>query len=165
MSSNVLEHIPHVERFQREILRVLKPNGRMIHALPTSTWRVTTSLAHYIWLAKEIRRRLERSAPQVDSLGVSRQPTARKSRLSRLRALLPHRHGEFGNWLTEIYYFSRPRWVRLFRRAGMIVEASDPLRLFYTGYSVGDARISLAVRRRLSRWLGSACRLFVLRRS
>jgi len=164
-SSNVLEHIPHVEAFQQEIVRVLKPNGRIIHALPTSTWRVTTSLAHYLDLAKEILRRIDGSNAQEAELSSPHHPGSLKRRLSWLRAVLPRRHGEFGNWLTEIYYFSRLRWERLFRDAGLVVEVSEPLRLFYTGYSIADARMSLAVRKRLSPWLGSAGRLFVLRRS
>ncbi len=164
-SSNVLEHIPHVEMFQREILRVLKPNGRMIHALPTSTWRVTTSLAHYLYLAKEILNRIGGSIAPARESTSPRPLGSPKWRLSRLRAVLPSRHGESGNWLTEMYYFSRRRWERIFRDAGLVVEVSKPLRLFYTGYSIADARMSLAVRNRLSRWLGSAGRLFVLRRS
>lgn len=38
-SSNVLEHIPHIEDFQIEIQRVLKSGGVAIHVLPTATWR------------------------------------------------------------------------------------------------------------------------------
>ena len=164
-SSNVLEHIPHVEIFQREILRVLKPHGRMIHTVPTSSWRVATSLTHYVWLVQEVFRLLTGPSQRSAESGSSYRPVGRKSRLSRLRALLPSRHGESGNWLTEIYYFSRLRWERMFRQSGLRLEVSKPLRLFYTGYCVADARISLAVRGRLSRWLGSACRVFVLRRS
>ena len=164
-SSNVLEHIPHVEIFQREIQRVLKPHGRMIHTVPTSSWRVATSLTHYVWLGQEIFRRLTVPSQRSAESGSSYRPGSAKSRLSKLRALLPSRHGEAGNWLTEIYYFSRLRWERMFRRSGLHLEASKPLRLFYTGYSVADARISLARRGRLSRWLGSACRVYVLRRS
>ena len=46
----------------------------------------------------------------------------------------------------------------------LAIEACHPLGLFYTGYSVADARLSLVARQRLSCVLGSACRLFVLRR-
>jgi SAM-dependent methyltransferase len=43
-SSNTLEHVPHVEAFQAEIHRVLRPGGVAIHLLPTASWRFWTAL-------------------------------------------------------------------------------------------------------------------------
>jgi len=162
-SSNVLEHVSHVEAFQKEMLRVLRPTGRMIHVLPTTAWRLATDVTHYISAARRLFLRAKRLAttsrralPQAGT-GPSARPT------SRLRALLPSRHGEIGNWITEPYYFSRMRWEGVFSKSGLAIEACHSLGLFYTGYSVADARLSLVARQRLSRVLGSACRLFVLR--
>ncbi|MEZ5503543.1 MAG: methyltransferase domain-containing protein [Halioglobus sp.] len=55
-SSNVLEHIPHVEAFQQEIHRVLKPGGVAVHILPSSTWRFWTNISHVLksWKIPEI---------------------------------------------------------------------------------------------------------------
>ena len=36
-SSNLLEHIPHLEAFQQEIHRVLRPDGCVVHVLPSSS--------------------------------------------------------------------------------------------------------------------------------
>lgn len=41
-SSNVLEHIFHIHSFQKEIHRVLKPDGYVVHVLPSSSWRLCT---------------------------------------------------------------------------------------------------------------------------
>ncbi len=49
-SSNVLEHIPDVAQFQKEIHRVLKPDGCAIHVLPSSSWRFWTSVTHILRL-------------------------------------------------------------------------------------------------------------------
>ena len=43
-SSNVLEHIPNVREFQRELHRVLKPGGSAIHVVPSSAWSLWTNL-------------------------------------------------------------------------------------------------------------------------
>jgi SAM-dependent methyltransferase len=45
-SSNVLEHIGHVREFQHEIHRVLKPEGRAVHLLPSSSWRFWTNVTY-----------------------------------------------------------------------------------------------------------------------
>jgi hypothetical protein len=76
--------------------------------------------------------------------------------------LLPSRHGEDGNSLTEIYYFSRFRWIKLFREKGFALKACYPNQLFYTGYSVFDESLSISTRHQLSRILGSACLIYVL---
>lgn len=47
-SSNVLEHIPHLESFQREIHRVLKPGGVAVHIVPSSAWRFWTNITHIL---------------------------------------------------------------------------------------------------------------------
>lgn len=128
-SSNVLEHIPHIREFQKEILRILKPEGCVLHVLPSSSWRFWSSITHILkWWT------------------------------------MPPVHGEHaGNSFSEIHTFSRRWWVRLFRETNWNVVAEDSTRLFYTGYSIMDSRLSIDTRRKLSRVLGSACNIFVLR--
>ena len=46
-ASNVLDHIPHVYEFQKEIHRVLEPDGVAIIVLPTTSWRFWSILTHY----------------------------------------------------------------------------------------------------------------------
>jgi ubiquinone/menaquinone biosynthesis C-methylase UbiE len=47
-SSNVLEHIPHIDEFQQELRRVLKAEGVMVHVLPSTSWRFWTNLTHVL---------------------------------------------------------------------------------------------------------------------
>lgn len=167
-SSNTLEHIPHIRAFQTEMQRVLKPTGLAIHLMPTTSWRFWTSLTGYAYLLQVIGRKLFRQKAVNGTIATdntqSPNSTARPGFLMRLRRLLlPNRHGEFGNALSELYYFSRARWVRLFRETGWCVQAVIPNHLFYTGYSIFDERLSLPARRRFSYVLGSACLIYVLR--
>jgi hypothetical protein len=81
---------------------------------------------------------------------------------SLLQMLLPPRHGETGNFMSEIYWFSRWRWLRLFQKTGWRVEAYQPGRLFYTGYVLFGWKLGIAARRRLSYFMGSACIVFCL---
>ena len=129
-SSNALEHIPHIYEFQKEIHRVLKPDGLVIHILPSSSWRMWTNVTCLLknWMP-------------------------------------PSAHGEHaGNSISEIYYFSRRWWARLFLEAGWAVVTHKSNSLFYTGNLLMGSRLSLNMRSKLSCVLGSACNIFVLRK-
>jgi len=128
-SSNVLEHILHIYDFQKEIHRVLKPDGCVLHVLPSSSWRIWSSFTQFLrfWT-------------------------------------LPTVHGEHaGNFLTEIYYFNRRWWARLFRETGWVIVAQKSNGLFYTGSLIMDSRLSINTRVKLSRILGGSCNIFLLR--
>lgn len=47
-SSNVFEHVPHIVEFQKEIHRVLKPDGYALVVLPSSSWRLWTNITHLL---------------------------------------------------------------------------------------------------------------------
>ena len=163
-SSNVLEHIAGIKPFQYEMQRVLKPQGLAIHVVPTSSWRIWTSVAHYFYLFKvaakfivdRCRQRKHKSSP-IPTRAI------RRPKIHVLRnALFPHRHGEHGNFVSEIYYFSRFYWAGLFKKQGWKIRKSYPSKLIYTGYSVLGGRLSFRFRYLLSKVCGSACRIFVL---
>jgi SAM-dependent methyltransferase len=164
-SSNVLEHVREVEALQAEIRRVLRPGGIAVHLLPSAAWRAWTTLAHVPHLVRlALGRARGRGRPvrgAVRALPCAGEPGARRG--GRWRALLPSRHGERGNVLSETWRFSRASWCALFRRAGWRVERCEPVGLFYTGHALLGPRLPLAARRRASVLLGSACVLYALR--
>lgn len=163
-SSNVLEHIPHVEAFQAEIRRVLKPGGRAVHVLPSASWRFWTTLTHYLDLPARVLARLRGEAGSFGGAPVAAPAVARPGLGARLGNLLfEYRHGERGTTLGELYLFSRPAWMAMFRRNGFAVDRVQPLGLFYTGYSLGDSGLAIPARVRLAAVLGSATILYVLR--
>lgn len=77
---------------------------------------------------------------------------------------VPQIHGEHAkNPFTEMFYFSRRYWTRLFRETGWAVEACYSNKLFYTGHLIMGSRLTINTRRKLSRLLGGACNIFSLR--
>jgi SAM-dependent methyltransferase len=167
-SSNVLEHIPHLRAFQAEIARVLTPDGIAVHLLPSATWRIWTSIAHYPWLAKAALAAAGarwRGASALDAEVIARAAGRRSAPTLIARVLASPRNGEAGNALTELWHFSRHRWSRLFEETGWRIVARRGNGLFYTGYSVLAWRLGLERRRRLSRLLGSSCHLYVLEKA
>ena len=156
-SSNVLEHIPHLAAFQTEIARVLKPGGKAIHILPSACWRFWTTMAYYPYLIKRI---FTRQTPVIAAAGEEAKP-ARRTLPQRL---FPPRHGERGNFFSEMYWFSRRCWQRHFQQHGWRIATYQPSRLFYTGYEVLHLHMNLPARRRLSFVCGSSCHVFCLDR-
>lgn len=165
-TSNVLEHIHDLNTTLSEVRRVLKSDGLAIHILPTPAWRIWTSLSHYIYIARLLvglfggrhpshEMALARTANSVRSQGIGRT-------IKRVLAAGPH--GEYPSAISELWYFSRRRWLKLFQENGFDSLEDWPLGIFYTGYSVFPS-ISIERRRELARILGSATRVFVLRKA
>lgn len=155
-SSNVLEHVSSIGPLLDECRRVLADGGLAVHVLPTSAWRWWTTLTHYPWLVSKVWRRL--AGEPAKGNGGGGKPSRPWWTM-----LWPERHGERGTTLTEPYYFSERWWMAVFADAGFQVEKSYPTGLFYTGNMLFAERLSIPARRRFSRWLGSSCRVYVMR--
>lgn len=153
-TSNVLEHISQLQSFQKEIRRVLKPSGRAIHVLPTGSWRWWTSYGFYLRKFQVLRRKFHLQEAKTNN-----SPTP----LSFRHRYIPEPHGAYGNSFIELYSFSCNHWLNTFRASGWNIEHTQANRLFYTGYSILDKRLSLKWRHYLSYFMGSSCVIYVLR--
>lgn len=160
-SSNVLEHVKDLPYLLGEMRRVMKRDGHCVHIVPTSYWRLWTSIAHYPYLVKYLANRL------IGTIGVEEQPTPSnfiakhgKWRIF-MRILSAGPHGEHPNAFSELYYFSKSRWTRLFKKNGFVINFVGANSLFYTGYGL-ISRMKIETRKRIARFLGSACHIFVL---
>lgn len=164
-SSNVLEHIRDIDGFLDEQLRVMKEGGIAVHILPSTACRLWGIPAHYMWLARRIfallTAKLKRAASNSANVDIPRRPQSFRDWLI---TLLPMPHGERGNTVTEAYYFSRYWWCRKFRQHRFAVVQIDSNGLFYTMANALTDSLSLKLRGRLARVLGSACHIYALRR-
>lgn len=168
-SSNVLEHIPHIEKYQAEITRVLKNSGVAIHIVPTASWRLWTNITHYLYLPKSlfsiIYRRTQNLFIDNKSINYSSEELALKTlSITEIikKLLLPSRHGEFGNSLTELYYFSRNRWDFLFLKTGWNIKTYALNNLTYSGYLLFGKNLSVTYRKIISPIFGSSCHIYIL---
>lgn len=163
-SSNVLEHIRDLEATLAESRRVMKDDGVAIHILPTPAWRMWTSLSHYIYILMRVAgiRRADKTQSSITPTEGLLQTVGVWHGIKRVLRAGPH--GEYPSALSEVWYFSRRRWVDVFQHNGFEIVAMAPSNIFYTGYGVFPW-MPMAVRRVLARMLGSATRIFVLRKS
>ncbi len=162
-SSNVLEHVANLDGMMKEMHRVLKPGGLAIHILPTPAWRLWTSLAHYAYLIMRLfgsRRGVW--GGHVPSL---REKMGRSGLWGTMtRVIVAGPHGEYPSALSEMWYFSKRRWLGVFRRNGFRLECGYPSGVFDTGYSIWPS-LSVGVRRKLAILFGSATYIYVLRKA
>jgi SAM-dependent methyltransferase len=159
-SSSVLEHVPDLGGLLAESRRVLRPGGVAVHILPSATWRLWTSVAHYGYLAKQLA-----GAPAIWGAGSPTVTgTVARHGWGRLltHILMAAPHGVSSSALTELRVFTQRHWLRVFEGCGFSVENVGTNRLFYTGYGLWPA-LPLGARQRLAHVLGSACHVFVLR--
>ncbi len=162
-SSNVMEHVPHIREFVGEMKRVLKPGGYMVHVMPTSLWRVATTIAFYPYrvklaLLRTLFARYKKKGG-VDRGGEGISPGVKVGKLARL--LFPTLHGVRGNFVTEMYYFSYGYWKTTFAEGGMSIASTQPAGLLYTGYKVLGALLPLSCRKLLAKVVGSSCRIYI----
>lgn len=165
-SSNVLEHVTEIDSFLDETVRVMAPDGLAIHILPTSACRMWSIPAHYIWLTRRLcllLKRITRPASPGNKNG--RSPVAPRTLHGWIGTLFPMRHGERGTCLTEAIYYSKGWWRGRFANHCLRVDAIKDNHLFYTMANSLTDRVSIQTRTRLSRLLGSSCRIYVLRKS
>jgi len=170
-SSNTLEHVVGIEKFLLEIKRVMKRDALAIHIMPTSTWRFSSALGHYLrfdrviyelsklWKTPSKKSSLESGASDYRTISSPNQtlPGWIKHRI------LPPLHGIRGNILTEHWYFTEKCWRKLFETAGYEVLDVRKNNLYYTGHYFLAELLTIDARRRLSCLLGSSCKIYLLK--
>lgn len=165
-SSNVLEHVAEIDSFLDETIRVMASNGLAIHILPSSSCRMWSIPAHYVWLTKRLFLFFKTFMNSGNS-GISdtRSPVAPSTLREWIGTAFPVRHGERGTALTEALYYSKAWWRSRFENHHLTVDIIKDNHLFYTMANSLTDGISIEMRQRLSRLLGSSCRIYILRKS
>ncbi len=162
-SSNVLEHVEEIEKFQLEMARVLRKDGVAIHIMPSVPWRTWTLLGHYFGLLKKF---FSRVAPAASGGNTSIARGVKRSLVAKiLNVIVPRRHGERGNVFSEFVLFGKEAWKKVFQENGWTVVRIEPSNLWYTGHCLVGGWLSIDQRTRISTWLGSSANIFVVKRS
>jgi SAM-dependent methyltransferase len=149
-SSHVLYHAYPLEAMLAEIWRVLCPEGMVVLILPSSSWRVYTTLAHYPDLVRKVVVRVgkRRTRERVET-------PARSSERARLRDVLVNRPiSAAPDVFAEWKMFQRRRWSSALIAAGFEMRALSSGPFFYTGQLFAPG-LPLYLRAVLARVLGA----------
>ena len=160
-SSNVLEHVEDLPAIFAEFRRVLRPEGFGLHIMPTPAWRFWTFVAGVPTAVLALGRMAVHALRPPD--GVNRRVAFTTNLKAAAVAILPIGHGTSSEGFSEFWTFSASAWRRKFARYGFDVVAEQSMGLFYTGHMLIGSRMSFQARARLSRMLGSATRIYIVR--
>lgn len=138
-SSNVLEHVFDIDHTISEIKRVLKPGGTSIHLMPSVSWRVLTCLTSLL------------SINSLINLAV----------LAIKKGKIFPRHGERGNSISEIFFFSKYYWKKKFSKQSWAFFKVKPSGVLYSGYFWAGEKISIKSRILIAKILGSSCNIYI----
>jgi SAM-dependent methyltransferase len=164
ISSNVLEHILDLQTTLPELSRVLKTDGSMVHVLPTTSWRFWTTIFAFPNAIKEVIYYYLDGTYQHQRGSLPKRWFQHLTLIGRI-LLSPFRfprHGETGNAITELFSYRKKAWIDMFARHNLTVKKTADCGLSYTGNMFFGSIISDTNRKTLSRFFGSATRLYVV---
>ena len=145
-SSSVLEHVRERERALAELKRCLRPNGLMVHLMPSTTWKLLQLFFYYphIMLSGIEAIGPSHQLPAGDgepSTETWHDPKAKPTWWHEFRrGVFPKVHGEYPGNLRELMGFRAKAWARAFIGAGFEVRGCLRLPL-YSGYGFGFERL------------------------
>ena len=160
-SSNVLEHVEDLPTAFAEFRRVLRPGGVGVHAMPTPAWRFWTFAAGLPTAAEAVAMAVGNAIKPP--AGLTRRQALLKNLKTVAGGILPVGHGTSPEGISELWSFSPRAWRKVFARNGFEVIEEKPIGLFYTGHMLFGGMLSFNARKTLSRRLGSATQVYVVK--
>lgn len=167
-SSNVLEHVTELETLLKETKRVAKKDALMIHVMPTPAWRLITSFWYYLSIfklffekifgfkkGKEMRNTMPSNENDETESSKSKATLGKK-----LKKILLHPHGEYPSFIHELYYFSKRRWLKVFKRNNLECLHVYNCPLLYSGIFVFKFRF-MKIRRYVARTFFTAGYIYI----
>ncbi len=157
-SSNVLEHIDHIDKALIEMKRVLAPNGIMIHSMPTGSWKIVQVVARPVASIVNIVRKISlnlsnrvRRARPGSHISILAMDSVQRSAISKLIGqFIPSIHGVSSNHIQEFWRFRKRWWISKFRECELECFRSSALYL-HSPYGLLPYRF-LGLRDRLARY-------------
>jgi SAM-dependent methyltransferase len=162
ISFHVLEHATDLDGLLSNCYDVLAKDGVMIHVLPSSTWRFLTTIFWPLGGLFHIFRRI---------LFKSNEPIAHNTLDSKVRwrwlisRAIPKAHGERGNALTEIYYFGRIFWTKIFKKNKFLVVDVLQSNIVYWGNDFMRHGLNYRCRNLFSRIIGSSSNIYIVKKA
>ena len=138
VSLAVLEHLPDRHNVVQQLTKILKPGGKMIHIVPTSTMKILQWAGHVPAAArKQLRgatrflagQRHKKKRTKYHDDRETNNPHRRQRRRWHHK-WIPRVHGDYDSNLQELLENSNHHWISIFNHAGLRVIHTVPLGAF-----------------------------------
>ena len=163
-SLHVLEHIRDLESHSRQVKKVLNPNGLWVNIVPSDTWRFFTTLNYYPSLFFNFFSLLKRYRI-IKNKKNKKNKIASKFNKSPFYFLIPHRHGERGNLITEFFYFKIAYWSKILRKLcsdnNMILVQASKIPVFYCSRDLFRNFLNVKIRHQFANIFGGSSILLI----
>jgi len=140
-SSNLLEHLPNIDSAIVNMREILKPDGHMIHVIPSPGWKFFSMLLYlpsivFFLVESKVLRRKQQTSKNYKGNNLKVET---KHKFRWINLFVPKPHGVSKTNIKEFKAFSKNVWETRFKSAGLMVEEikSGPVS---SGYGFGLER-------------------------
>ena len=138
-SSSVITQIYNKNMLFKEINRVLKDDGFIIHIVSSTWWSLITNFWHYVLLPKILYKKIgnKSNSEKVLKNNNLKKLNQDKNRIKTLKNLLFfHPLGVEKSFIIEIFKFSKRNWRKIFVSNGYVIHSELNGPWTYSGYSI-----------------------------
>jgi SAM-dependent methyltransferase len=161
VSSNVLEHIPDLERACAEMKRILKKDGVMVHSVPTVWCNFVTMLVQpmayfrnmYLFFTGKLEIKVDKSNSRAKQVLIYIAKVLWNV-LNPLRLIMSRGHGVSRSRIRALCIWRRSYWQRRFGEYGIKVLSVQRVPYLYSMHKLFPFKMD-SLRRRLGRRYGS----------
>ena len=164
-SSNMLQEIQNIEETFKEIKKILKKDGIIIHIVPSSWWSMITNFWHYCFIPKYLiksNRFQQIFKSNSKKLQIKEDDDNIKSSKKNLKQLFFHPLVLNSIFIQEILYISKFYWKKLFKKNGFNIISGKNCPYFYSAYSIFEFKF-LNCRKFLAKIGITSCFCFIMK--
>jgi ubiquinone/menaquinone biosynthesis C-methylase UbiE len=156
-SSNVLEHVENINLTLSEFHRVLKKNGYCIHIMPSVSWRIWT------FITGPFNTIIAFGYLILNILKLNNDFSKKYLFKTIIASIIPIGHGTSSEGISEIFTFSENNWTNIFKKNNFEIINVYPIGIFHTGHMILGDLLSINNRKKISKILGSAAKIYILK--
>ena len=142
-SSNLIEHLPDIDKAMSECRRVIKKDGLIIHSVPNCTWKFFHLILYYPFASKVLLLKLfssRRAKELLESVspntGLDSSLRPQGNAFSLKEYLFPKTHGISKSHFSEFRRWTQKYWAKVFQANALeIVEIVQLPFYFGWGYN------------------------------
>tara|TARA_B110000438_G_scaffold10047_1_gene10235 strand:- start:594 stop:1376 length:783 start_codon:yes stop_codon:yes gene_type:complete len=167
-SSNMLQEIQNIEETFKEIKKIVKKDGIIIHIVPSCWWSLITNFWHYCFIPKYLIKsnkfqQIFKSNLKESQIKENFSDNTKSSKKD-LKQLFFHPLGANTSFIHEIFYFSKLYWKKLFKKNEFNIIDEKNCPYFYSAYSIFNFKF-LGFRKFLARMGITSCFCFIMKKN